>query len=45
MGRLSEDVYKQQGVEILSALRKLGEKVIGGILISVYSLHLRVCPY
>ena len=27
MGRISEDVYTQQGVEILSALRKLGEKV------------------
>ena len=27
VGRISEDVYTQQGVEILSALRKLGEKV------------------
>jgi hypothetical protein len=27
VGRISEDVYTQQGVEILSALRKLGEKL------------------
>ena len=27
MGKLSQDVYTQQAVEILAALRKLGEKV------------------
>ncbi len=27
VGKLSEDVYNQQAVEILAALRKLGEKV------------------
>lgn len=27
VGKLSRDVYTQQKVEILSALRKLGEKV------------------
>ena len=27
MGRISQDVYTQQSIEILAALRKLGEKV------------------
>ena len=29
MGKLSEDIYTQQAVEMLAALRKLGEKVKG----------------
>ena len=39
VGRISEDVYTQQGVEILSALRKLGEKVgtMRGHNLSFYS--------
>lgn len=27
VGKLSEDIYTQQAVEMLAALRKLGEKV------------------
>lgn len=30
VGKLPQDAYNQQAVEILTALRKLGEKVIGG---------------
>ena len=30
VGKLSEDVYTSQAVEILAALRKLGEKVSKG---------------
>lgn len=28
VGKLSDDIYTQQAVEILAALRKLGEKVL-----------------
>ena len=31
MGKMSEDVYTAQAVEILAALRKLGEKVSKGM--------------
>ena len=27
MGRISQDIFTQQSIEILAALRKLGEKV------------------
>ena len=37
VGKLSEDVYTAQAVEILAALRKLGEKVREYI----YTLHMQ----
>lgn len=48
VGKLPRDVYTQQKVEILTALRKLGEKVRGLLLTQILS-HLivdsRVKPY
>ncbi len=35
IGKISQDIFVQQKVEILAALRKLGEKVSG-----MYNLHL-----
>jgi hypothetical protein len=45
VGKLSKDVYTQQKVEILTALRKLGEKVKGPlyqctVIPSSYGLNL-----
>ena len=39
MSKLSQSAYTQQAVEILAALRKLGEKVSGG----VYLWYLYIC--
>lgn len=44
VGKLSRDVYTQQKVEILSALRKLGEKVSNLTYTATYSVELLYLP-
>lgn len=45
VGKLSEDIYTQQAVEILAALRKLGEKVQIAFPVSITTLLPIVWPH
>lgn len=45
VGKLARDVYTQQKVEILSALRKLGEKVSRFIIVIGTTMYRAESPY